>query len=372
MYALKKGMEFFMKKKGLIIFTIIFAIIVIGAISSIIWFFTALKAPKRQSNEDLNLQIEIKQKTSTANIIQLLKENNLIKSELAAKIYVKLFDVKNLQAGKYLFTGQEKLPEILDKIEKGDVMDETIKITFKEGKNMRYIAQEIAKNTNNTANDVFKLLEDDEYILSLIDKYWFLKEDIQNEAIYYPLEGYLYPDTYTFENEDVSVEKIFEKMLDETGKVLTGYKERMEKINITPHQALTLASIIEIEGNTEENRQKVSRVIYNRLKNKMSLGSDVTTYYAIKVDMGERNLYAKEIDTFNEYNTRGPNMAGKLPVGPICNPQEESIKAALYPASGNYLYFVADKNGDMYFTNTYEEHQKQIEQLKRKGLWFEY
>ena len=100
-------------------------------------------------------------------------------------------------------------------------MDETVTITFLEGKNMRYIAQTIAANTNNTANDVYKLLEDDEYISSLIDKYWFLTSKIQNDNIYYPLEGYLYPETYSFENKDVFVETIFEKMIDQMSKVLT-------------------------------------------------------------------------------------------------------------------------------------------------------
>ena len=80
----------------------------------------------------------------------------------------------------------------------------------------------------------------------------------------------------------------------------------------------------------------------------------------------------KEINTYNAYNTRGPNMNGKLPIGPIANPSEESITAALNPVNEKYLYFVADKNGDMYFSNTYEEHQNTINTLKKKGLWFEY
>ena len=259
-----------MKKKGIIIVAIVLAMILIAIISSIIWFFIQIKAPKKIEMEDSQIEVEIKQKTSTVDILKELKESNVIKNDFAAKIYIKLYEVKSLQAGKYLFTGKETLKEVLNKLVTGDVMDETIKITFKEGKNMRYIAKEIANNTNNSSNDVFSILEDKEYILSLIDKYWFLNNDIQNEAIYYPLEGYLYPDTYTFENKDVEVKTIFEKMLDETGKILTKNKERMEKVNINPHQVLTVASIIEIEGNNAENRGKVSRVIYNRLNKNMS------------------------------------------------------------------------------------------------------
>ena len=369
-----------MKKKNYIILGAIFAAIVLIAIILIVWYMASIQAPKKQQSEDV--VVEISSGTSTSNIVRILKENDVIKSELATKIYIKLHEITKLQAGKYKFDGNNSVEEVLDTISNGKVMDETVTITFKEGKNMRYIASTIAEKTNNTANDVYAVLKDEEYILSIIDKYWFLSNEIQNSSIYYPLEGYLYPDTYTFENSDVDVKTIFEKMLDETGKVLAKYKsgrnnessdvasDGQEKYSA--HQVLTMASIVELEGNSAEDRAKIARVIYNRLAKNMSLGSDVTTYYAIRVDMGDRNLTSKEINTYNAYNTRGPDMAGKLPVGPISNASEESINAVLRPAEGNYLYFVADKNGDMYFTNTYEEHQETINLLKRKGLWYEY
>lgn len=361
-----------MKKKGYIILGIVFLVILIIIISSIIWYNMGLKQPKTVASENAQTVVEIKSGTSTTNILSLLKQNNVIRSELVAKIYMTLNEVRNLQAGKYAFTGNETLPEVLEIITSGKVMDETVTITFLEGRNMRYIASTIAEKTNNTTNDVYKLLSDDNYIVSVIDKYWFLTKDIQNTNIYYPLEGYLYPDTYSFENKDVSVKTIFEKMLDQMDKVLTKKRKRIEESNYSVHDILTIASIVELEGNNSENRPKIASVIYNRLASKMSLGSDVTTYYAIRVDMGERDLYAKEINTYNSYNTRGPNMEGKLPVGPIANISEESINAVLNPVNESYLYFVADKNGEIYFSNTYEEHQQTISTLQKKGLWYEY
>lgn len=363
-----------MKKKGFIVLGIIFFIVVIAVISSIIWYEMSIKQPNTDSSQDIQAVVEIKTGTSTKEILNELKQNKVIKSTLASKIYIALHDVKGLQAGKYLFTGNENLQVVLETLSLGKVMDETVNITFLEGKNMRYIASTIAENTNNTANDVYELLEDKDYILSLIDKYWFLSERIENQNIYYPLEGYLYPDTYSFENKDVSVKTIFEKMLDKMDKVLSKYREIPSSVGqkYTAHEILTIASIVELEGNNSDNRAKIASVIYNRLNANMSLGSDVTTYYAIKVDMGERDLYSKEINTYNPYNTRGPNMEGKLPIGPIASVSEESIKAALNPAEGNSLYFVADKNGDIYFSNTYEEHQETITTLKKKGLWYEY
>lgn len=354
-----------MKKKVLIVLALVFLVIIIGIVSAIIWYKIGITAPE---NNNSDIVIEIKSGTKTIDILKNLKENNVIRSENVAKIYMKLNKIQKLQAGKYEFSGNESLEEVINTLEGGKIKDETINITFLEGKNMRYVAATIAEKTNNTSNDVFELLQNKEYILSLIDKYWFLTKDILDENIYYPLEGYLYPDTYTFENKDVSVKTIFETMLDQMSKVLS--KCKTENTNI--HKLLTIASIVELEGTSNENRPKIASVLYNRIKQNMSLGSDVTTYYAFKIDMGERDLTEKELKTYNAYNTRGPNMAGKLPIGPIANPSEESIEATLNPSNDEYLYFVADKNGKVYFSTTYEEHQKNISTLKSKGLWYEY
>ena len=361
-----------MKKKGYIILGIVFFIIIMLVITLIILYNSGTKEPIQKDSEPIESIINIENGTSTIEILDILKQNNAIKSELVAKIYIALNDINNLQAGKYLFTGKETLQQVLETISSGKVMDETVTITFKEGKNMRDIAAIIAEKTNNTTNDVYNLLEDEEYITSIIDKYWFITDDIKNKNIYYPLEGYLYPNTYKFENKDVDVKTIFEKMLEGTNKLLTANKERIESSRFSVHEILTVASVVELEGNDEENRSRIASVIYNRLQSNMALGSDVTTYYAIKVDMGERDLYSKEINTYNPYNTRGPDMEGKLPVGPIANFSQESLEATINPAREKYLYFVADKNGDIYFTKTYEEHQEMIANLRKKGLWYEY
>ena len=83
-------------------------------------------------------------------------------------------------------------------------------------------------------------------------------------------------------------------------------------------------------------------------------------------------LTKEQLNTYSPYNTRGPEMAGKLPIGPICNPSKDSIEAALNPTETEALYFVADKNGKVYFTNTNEEHNAKISELKKQGLWYTY
>ncbi len=334
-------------------------------LTPIIWYNSSLNAVSKD-NVPITVTIEIGSGSNT--IATILEQNNIIRSKLAFKLYIKLNNVVGLQAGIYELNKNMSVTEIIEILKTGRVMKEQINITFIEGKNMRWIANKIASATSNTAQDVYDLLQDPTYIDSLINDYWFISEPIKNEDIYYPLEGYLFPDTYSFDGKDVTVKDIFKAMLDKMDNVLAecGAKDK----NI--HDILTLASIVELEGLDATSRKTIASVFYNRLDSNMSLGSDVTTYYAYKVDMGERDLTTAELYTYNPYNTRGPQMLGKLPVGPIASPSKSSIQAVINPSNTDYLYFVADKNGKVYFANTLAEHQKIVSDLKTKDLWFVY
>lgn len=358
-------------KRGIILALIlIIVVILIGCgIAGVVWYTSNLKPV---SSNTKVVKVEITEGMGIARIAKELEDNGVIKSADVMKIYAKINRIGNLQAGKYELDSSEDMPTILAHISSGNIANNEIKITFIEGKNMRWIAKTIADKTENTEEDVFELLEDEEYIDSLIEKYWFLTDEIKDERIYYPLEGYLLPDTYNFESGDVSVKTIFDVILKYTDKFLSDYKEEFENNRLTVHQILTLASIAELEGKSTEDRAEIIGVFFNRINKKMSLGSDVTTYYAFKVDMGERDLTAKELNTENPYNTRGPNMIGKIPVGPISNPSKSAIEATLNYKETDAEYFVADKNGKVYFTKSNEEHNKIIKKLKDEGLWYVY
>ena len=355
--------------------------IVIGAIAAILviiigvfaWYNGSLKPVSKVAIEENELiRVEIEKGLGTNQIAKVLEKNDVIKSATAMKIFVALNDIKGLQAGVYDLNNSEDLETILTRIANGEVASDEVKITFIEGKNIRWIAKTIAKHTNNSEADVFNLLENEEYIDELINKYWFLTDEIKDDRIYYPIEGYLLPDTYIFENKDVSVKTIFNVILNFTDKFLTEYKDAFANNSMSVHQLLTMASLAELEGKSLEDRKEIVGVFYNRIVERMSLGSDVTTYYAFKVDMGDRDLTVKELNTENPYNTRGPNMAGKIPVGPICNPSKEAIDATLNYTPTDAFYFVADKNGDVYFTKNNNEHVRMIQKLKREGKWFTY
>ena len=352
--------------------------IIIGAITALFiiiiafvaWYNISLSGTGKADDK---VTIEIAMGSGTNKIASLLKENDLIRSEAAFKLYTKLNKINSFQAGKYSLTKNMSVSEIVQALQTGKVFKEAkVKIIFVEGKTFRYVAKQIADNTQNTEEDVYSLIQDEEYIDSLIDEYWFITDEIKNKDIYYPLEGYLFPDTYSFEEEDVSVKDIFKRMLDQMDKVLSNYKNDIENSKHTVHELLTVASITENEAIFDKDRKDVTSVIYNRLKKNMSVGSDVTTYYASKIDLGTRDLYRSEINNNNAYNTRGPNMNGKLPIGPISMPSKASIEAAIYPNTTEYLFFVADAKGNIYFTKTNAEHEAKVKELKENGDWIEF
>ena len=307
-----------------------------------------------------------------SDIANTLKENNLIRDVTMFKVYIKLTGKSNLKASTYELSENMGVKKIVEILEDGNSYNpDEVKITFKEGINVRKIASLISENTNNSEEDVYDLLKNSEYLDELIDSYWFITDDIKDNRIYYSLEGYLYPDTYIFMNKDVSVKEIFKKMLDEMNEKLTPYKEKINNSNLSIHEILTLASIVELEGASSSDRNGVAGVFYNRLDSGMTLGSDVTTYYGLKLDMSERDLTKSELNDCNSYNTRCSTFTG-LPVSPICNSSIESIEAVLEPTNHDYYYFVADKNKKTYFTKTYDEHLSMVSKLKDEDLFYEY
>lgn len=344
---------------------IISTIVIIGIVFCII-----NTSPVSRKSEEIILKID--EGSSVRSVTEILKKEGLIRNKYFSLIYIKLNNITGLQAGNYSLNKNMSLKEIYNQLKEGsNIKDKTITITFPEGKTMRKMAKIIEEKTINSYDDVFNVLSDKEYIQSLIDKYWFLDSIILNENIYYPLEGYLSPNTYEFK-ADATVKDIFEKMLNETDNVLTKYKKEIESSNYNIHEIVTLASMVEGEGVTLDDRKNIAGVFINRLNSGMSLGSDVTTYYALKLELGDRDLYKSEINSDNAYNTRSASNAGKLPIGPICNPSKEAIIAVINYTPNEYLYFVADKNMKVYFTKTDAEHNKTVNELKSKGLWYEY
>lgn len=355
-----------MKKKK--IFIIAVALIAIIALLIGLYFYGLTPA----SNDAKTVEFTVDAGTNKIKIVDKLKEAGLIKSKVALYIYVGLNNKLNLQAGNYELSPNMTAKEIIAKINAGKIIevDNTFKLTFIEGKKITDYAKTIANATNSSSDEVLKILNDKEYIKELIAKYWFLTDNILDDSIYYPLEGYLFPNTYELYNGS-SVKDIVSKMLDGMNDRLKDLKTTIENSKYNIHEIITLASIVESEGANSDDRAGVAGVFYNRLKRGEPLGSDVTAYYAAKKDFST-DLWQYEIDACNPYNTRGKCAINGIPVGPISNPSYESIKATINPSEHDYLFFVADKNKKTYFTRTNGEHEAKIRELRAAGLWYTY
>ncbi len=322
------------------------------------------------SRDSEKVIVEIKE-GSIYSIGDTLYKEGLIRNTLIFKVYVKVNRVNSLKASTYELDKNMSLKEIIKVLETGNGYNpDEITIIFKEGLNVRKIAKLVEENTNNSYDDFMKLMNDSDFIDKKIDEYWFLTDSIKNSKIYYPLEGYLFPETYAFLNKNVTVEDIVDTMLKEMGKVLEEYKDKIENSEYNIHELMTLASIVELEGASADDRASVAGVFYNRLHDGWVLGSDVTTYYYLKIDNfkqslnGNKNLYTCD----NAYNTRCTSFVG-LPVGPISNPGKESIDAVINYKKHNYYYFVADCNKKTYLNKDATGHYNTIQKLKNEGNW---
>lgn len=196
-------------------------------------------------------------------------------------------------------------------------------------------------------------------------KYSILSSIHDRDKICFLLEGYLFPATYTFEKNSDPTEVIDKMVATEEKKFTDEMKQRATELGYSVHDILTIASIIEKEAFTDEQRTLVSSTIHNRLKKGMRLEYDVTVKYCTGVIELQ---YPDKIDYYKYYYNG--NRCDGLIAGPICNPGAASINAALYPADTDYLYFVIDTNPpyNSAFTNSYDEHRKNVQKWKNGEL----
>jgi UPF0755 protein len=168
------------------------------------------------------------------------------------------------------------------------------------------------------------------------------------------LEGFLFPATYDFLKGTTAKQLVANQLeaFDNNWKRVDLRAAR--KLNLTPYDVLIIASLVEKEALVPDERPKVARVIYNRLKAHMALGIDATTRYGLHVP-GTEPLHQSQLQSNNPYNTRNPNIIG-LPPTPISNPGLASMQAAAHPAPGNWLYFVRKPDRQHhYFTDNYQD-----------------
>jgi UPF0755 protein len=336
-----------------IVALVLIMIVAVVGTSGYFYIKSALKPVNPDSDKDIVVEVPIGSGVST--ISQLLEDKGLVKNAKVFKYYVKFKNESNFMAGEYHMNPSMSIQEIIDSLKTGKIMQEPVfTMTIPEGRQLKEISAIIAKKTNQKEEEIWKQLNDEAFIKGLMAKYPdLLTTEIWAKTIKYPLEGYLFPATYSYYEEKPTLEAIISVMLDKTESVVKAYETEIERDKLTVHQFLTMSSLIEEEATKNVDRKKIASVFYNRIEQGMPLQTDPTVLYAL----GEHKdrVYYKDLEVDSPYNTY-QNVG--LPPGPIANAGTVSMEAALHPDDTDYLYFLASKDGKVYFSKSLNEHNE--------------
>ena len=319
-------------------------------------------------NAENKVAFTIAENEMTDTILTNLKNEGLIKSELVAKAYIKISGKSNFKTGIFELSPKQSLADIVKTLNSISNA-QNANVTFLEGYRLIDVAKLAESKLGIKQAEFLRLCNDRAFLNELREKYDIIKNYEFNDQAIYQLEGLLAADTYNLSG-GLDAKGLIEMLVAQTNKKYLENKALFDKSRLSVNEIYTLASMVEAEAKTYDDRVLVASIFMNRIKNNMALGSDVTTYYGLQLDLAARDLTSEELAQDNGYNTRAA-MKG-LPIGPICAPSNDSILAALSYTNTKYLYFVSDKNGKIYASQTYEMHNKIIENLKEKGLWFTY
>jgi UPF0755 protein len=277
-----------------------------------------------------------------------LEQSGIVSSAAGFKTLARLRGVTGkIQAGEYLFQKPAPPGRVLDRLLAGDII--RLQLTVPEGFSLREIAARLTSAEFVDTAAFLPLATDPEYIRTL---------GINADS----LEGYLFPETYTFGSRTTSRELLRAMVAQFKKRTPADLLQQAKKHGLNRHQLVTLASIIQKEAGSNEEMPLISAVFHNRLKKGMPLQADPTVIYGIEEFDG--NLTRRHLLEPTPYNTY--RMTG-LPPGPIANPGSEALQAAADPAPVDYLYFVARGDGSHQFSSTLAEHNAAVRhfQLKR-------
>lgn len=358
-----------MKNKKII--GIVASVIVLVIVGSIFFYRMGISAVS-SSDEDVIVKIE---NGSGANrILDSLDEAGLVNNKLCGKIFLKLNRYDSLKANTYKLNKNMSLSTIFNII--NDPQPENIvqfRLTIKEGNTIPQVAKAFADILKTSEENVIKQWADKDYLKSLMKDYWFIDESILDSRLMYPLEGYLYPETYFISQENPTLKDMTKVALDMMDQKLTPYKDEIKNMGWSVHKFLSFASVVERESGTDEtDRPMIAGVFMNRLNKGEKLQSDITVNYALQRTGVDVSVAQTQTDSpYNTYKYKG------LPVGPISTVPISTIESCIHYTKSDYMFFVAikDKNdlskSKVIYTKTYAEHLKEIKKAKEAGLWLQ-
>jgi UPF0755 protein len=296
------------------------------------------------SNNKPDIEFTVNPGDGFSNINYRLGEAQVISNTRIFHYYARFKDVMNkFKAGSYTIPAGANIPTVIDTLVYGK--PNLTSVTIPEGKNLYEIAKILEKNEITNADEFIRLAKSSEVLQEL-------------NIVGPNLEGYLYPETYKFAKK-TPAKTIIQNMV-------ALFRESTKSIDLnhptlSPTEIIILASMVEKETGAKHERATIAGVFHNRLKKRMRLQSDPTTIYGIYENYNG-NLRKSDLQTYTEYNTY---KIPALPIGPICSPSLDAIKAVLNPEEHNYLYFVSRNDGTHIFTSTYKEHNQAVDEWQR-------
>lgn len=337
-----------------IVFIIAISVLLIGLIVGYFTYNYIVKGlqPLDPDSEKL-IKVEVPIGAGLEGISKQLEKEGIIKDARIFKYYAKFNNESQFQAGSYDLSQSMTLDELIQSLKTGKVYREPIfTMTIPEGLTIVEIADVVEKRTKIPAENFIDYVEDDQTIERLMGKYSsIITDEVLNDNIKYALEGYLFPATYPFYEEEPALEEIVDSMVEATAINVTPYIELLKEEEHTVHWLLTFASMLEREATAQSDRATIASVFNNRIKKDMPLQTDPTVLYAHGQHKSKTLLSDLEIDDpYNTYKNKG------MPPGPIANAGKSSIDAVIDPEVTDYLFFLADSEGINHFSYDYDEH----------------
>ena len=322
-------------------------IIVIMIIIITIWqCFKIVDTPLKIKDEEI---IEVAEGDSFYGVLNKLSEEDKIKNEFLVKLYLKIRGIKpEVLAGTYKLDKSMTLDEIITLLSNDSTIGK-IYITIPEGYTIDDIATELEENNICSSED----------FINSVKNYDLPAYVSNNPNKRYNLEGFLFPDTYSF-NENENADFVVKTMINRFEEV---WQELVQSLNLSIaddeiEKIVNVASIIEKEAVVDSERSLISSVIYNRIAIEMPLQIDATVIYSYGYHI--EKMYEKHLEIDSPYNTY---MYYGLPIGPISNPGRASLMAALKPKETDYLYYLLESEYTHYFTDNYDDFLRRKEEL---------
>ncbi|WP_214730880.1 MULTISPECIES: endolytic transglycosylase MltG [unclassified Exiguobacterium] len=366
----KRARNRIVRRITVVILAIFLLVIATGSALAYVFVKRSIEPIDPTSTE--TVEIEVPLGAGSGYIGELLEENGLVRSSTIFRFYTRFKNESSFQAGTYTLSPSQSIDELIETLQTGKVIVvPDIKLVIPEGFTIDQVIARLAKVAEIPKEEISEQLSDREYIQSLINEHEMLTEEVLQEGIYHPLEGYLFPATYEF-NKGVTLNEIIDEMLLPTESMYQEYKDRIADSGRTFHETLALASVVEKEAVSTEDRKEIAGVFENRLNDGMKLQSDPTVWYGT----GETSIFTSFADLENDslYNTY--RYEG-IPIGPIAAVSRDAFEAVLNPNDTENIYFYARPpregfpNGEVLFEVDYEDHQQNVNKYRSEWEAFE-